>query len=684
SSSVTGLSTQLPLSDKETVCFGETSRVDTQKTCEILQNCVPPLHETSIAVSQEECSINNFESNTVKERLSLLKGQSSAAAVFDSSKQVVAQRPKQTLRSSPLQNITNSILSNVNHNNPTTRGMESQLLEDCGINEQIRRLVLCILPSLEESLLNTLIHTLVDVNGVESLEDLKLVEIDWLTKAGLKPIQAKKVLLSFSKQQGGQEKNCEGVKQSGKKNKKAPKDKNVLLRIEQGDENEVIASRPALCNLQLQVGKMNLVIDFGKFKDTLLRALENKEIPSASDRQHMVRVISCDIMSKYEELKQFSRVTQKTPGKEIYKSVVDIIFKNDITQETLAYAFEDKLNGVLVKDGKYSLTHQIEVCCENKARAIRRNVQPESAVARKGSRRASCILPDKYCPPLSKAQKQEANEIRLDLLTIFKGPQISWDWMKIKALLSKYSSMAAQRLMITSKKRDISLIIEHWPFLTEISGLLCHLDYITGSSLSENVEKFVECDLDLLIKYLTLMSPKRVQLLKTKEAIMFGNGSEIHRKLLGALIMLAIHWGEDQSSILLCVEEDTMPHEVSDMLPDNAPSTPLIVALGSTPYLASDFYLMMDGVCICSNLKNGLEAVMALCASYFVFGVLYPPNASTTLIYLERVVANLYDSNGLTKAQTSTGAVTHTSHSKCQLLQQDIKKFEKELGDTLF
>ncbi|KAK3929519.1 GTP-sensing transcriptional pleiotropic repressor CodY [Frankliniella fusca] len=142
--------------------------------------------------------------------------------------------------------------------------------------------------------------------------------------------------------------------------------------------------------------------------------------------------------------------------------------------------------------------------------------------------------------------------------------------------------------------------------------------------------------LDQLISYLLLMSPKRIVLNAVQDDVIFGNGSLLHRRLLSALVMLAIHFNEDQSRLIKCVEDTTLPHEIFDVLPPNTPPTPLIVALGNTPYLATNFFLVMDGVCVCSNLRNGLEAAMALCAAYFVFGVLYPSDASTSLTFMER------------------------------------------------
>lgn len=45
---------------------------------------------------------------------------------------------------------------------------------------------------------------------------------------------------------------------------------------------------------------------------------------------------------------------------------------------------------------------------------------------------------------------------------------------------------------------------------------------------------------------------------------------------------------------------------------------------------------MMEKQCVFKTLQNPLEALMALCAAYFVFGVLYPPQLSITLTFVER------------------------------------------------
>lgn len=45
-----------------------------------------------------------------------------------------------------------------------------------------------------------------------------------------------------------------------------------------------------------------------------------------------------------------------------------------------------------------------------------------------------------------------------------------------------------------------------------------------------------------------------------------------------------------------------------------------------------------------------------------------------------RAIANLSDSSGLVKAQTSKGAVAASSHTKCQTLLEAVENFQKEMN----
>lgn len=53
---------------------------------------------------------------------------------------------------------------------------------------------------------------------------------------------------------------------------------------------------------------------------------------------------------------------------------------------------------------------------------------------------------------------------------------------------------------------------------------------------------------------------------------------------------------------------------------------------------ASEYLICMNHTCIGHSIDNCTEAIMAVTAAYFVFGVLYPNNASTTLTFIERYV----------------------------------------------
>lgn len=48
------------------------------------------------------------------------------------------------------------------------------------------------------NVLDSIVESL-EEHGVESIEDLSLVEASWITDVGLKSIQAKKILTEFSK-----------------------------------------------------------------------------------------------------------------------------------------------------------------------------------------------------------------------------------------------------------------------------------------------------------------------------------------------------------------------------------------------------------------------------------------------------------------------------------------------------
>lgn len=329
--------------------------------------------------------------------------------------------------------------------------------------------------------------------------------------------------------------------------KKAPKQKKqpVPLMKPLVTEQPTIASRPSLSTKVLEVGMLDLRIDFGKFSDSLLLSLEKQETPTSSDRLRLVQILAQDIYQKYAEVRKMNpSVKQKTPGREVYKKVVAVIFKE------YSSCFEDTLNNKKFKTGSWSLENQLETCIENMYRPKR--PKGERAESSKGNRSAACILPHKYSIAMTKKMQAAAETSRKTLLSMFRSPRDQWDWTSIKEMLKNETSLGAQRALINSRKRDITFIIDKWPFLSELSGLLCHLDEITGQSLKENFENFIDENMDGLIDYLLAMSPQRIKLMRLKKDLDFGSGE--HRRLLAALAMLAIHWNENFSELVSLVE----------------------------------------------------------------------------------------------------------------------------------
>ncbi|XP_052126108.1 uncharacterized protein LOC127749959 [Frankliniella occidentalis] len=511
-------------------------------------------------------------------------------------------------------------------------------------------------------------HLVVNI-ALEDVSDLAIVEPAWLSTFNLKPGPLKKIMIAFS---GEDKKQPEKPKE--KPNVKKGKDKS-LMRTQPALDNP-IPSRPALSDKISTTDVKKMGFDFpiawGNMKNSLLTSLEKEQVPSKEDRESMVLTISKDLMAAYEALKKRDpSVTQKHPGRPRYKEIVRVIFKD------FKKCFQDTLNEEVVGDGDFTLIDQIETCVENIYRTS--SVNKSNATERaKGLRAASCILPHKYCPPMTKAEKKAAEETRLQLLILFKGPKSEWDWNNIKSKL--LASLPAQRAILTSPKRTIDDVTEKWPFLFEYQGSLCHLNAITGVDVLENFQDFVKDKLDDLISYLTLESPQRKKNVKINRAVVMVPEAQ-HTLLLAAVKMLVNHFDENLSDILLTAEETLLPHEVADELAD-LPATPCIVALEDSPFKAKTFYLCVEKTCINASLTNGLEALVALCAVFFNFGLLYPPKASTTMSYIESQMANLCDGKGIRKAQTEGGIVSRLAYTKLKELVNSVQEHSKEmLGD---
>jgi len=266
-------------------------------------------------------------------------------------------------------------------------------------------------------------------------------------------------------------------------NKKKNRKKLPLLK--EAPLIESISSRPKLADKVTDTGVLGYSIPWGNMRDTLLISLEKAERPKPTDREHMIYEISKEIKKAYLKVREENpTIKQKTPGRKVYAVITEAIFKD------FKVSFEDTLAGKVVGDGMFSLKDQFETCIENMFRELNRSSEKTTPV--KGNRSASCILTDMFAPPLTKVQKLKAEETRLQLTALYKSPSSLWDWELIKTKMNDQCTIGAQRALINHKKRDMNVIIEHWPFLFEYKGLINHLEKITGQeSFLSNFETFV-------------------------------------------------------------------------------------------------------------------------------------------------------------------------------------------------
>ena len=130
-----------------------------------------------------------------------------------------------------------------------------------------------------------------------------------------------------------------------------------------------------------------------------------------------------------------------------------------------------------------------------------------------------------------------AENVRRELAAIYKSSQ-SWEWDLIRSNLNNPRSFAAQRHLITKKKRDINDILEKWPLLSELSGILSHFHELTKSELSSSFESFITNELDTLIEFMTLQSQQRVLNVKVQREL--GDHCDISAKVMSSLVMLSL------------------------------------------------------------------------------------------------------------------------------------------------
>ncbi|KAK3929535.1 DNA packaging protein [Frankliniella fusca] len=345
--------------------------------------------------------------------------------------------------------------------------------------------------------------------------------------------------------------------------------------------------------------------------DQVTDLLIEKGVESLSDLQlveaHWLDGLNLKEIHIKKSMMQFTPKLSRKPDKEnqLPKSAMSTAMKvavplmklsdtgttNAVIQSRPALA--DEVRGEIVGNGMFSLADQFETCIENLCRSG--TTRKSGPLAPQKRRSAACILPDLQNPNMR-------------------------DWVLIKEKLLMPASLAAQRAMIVDKHRNLETIMERWPLLFEMTGMLCHLDAITKSALQDNFAHFINNDLQDLVNYLTLMSGQKVENLKLLKTVATRNGNQY--KLLASVMMLIAHFSENIETILVPVPDTTLPHEVLE-----------VKQLPASPY--STF----------------------------------------------RIMANLSDGSGLVKASTRSGSASRRSLTKVTTLDHEVRALAVKLAE---
>ncbi|XP_076829787.1 uncharacterized protein LOC143475749 isoform X2 [Brachyhypopomus gauderio] len=347
-------------------------------------------------------------------------------------------------------------------------------------------------------------------------------------------------------------------------------------------------------------------------KDTL----KNQERPSARDRRKVIRLVVAEILAvcKSPMKKHLSEIARKM---------------------VLAYpkSFKDVIEGQVVGTGYDSLTKQLQ-CRVDNYRRTQPMIMTQNRSGEKSRRRKNiygCVSPDALVVNVEVQQKNKE-----ELQRMFE--KNDKDRNKIEMLMM--GTFASQRRDVFDEK-DTQTMKEEWPYLFESIGLKTHFKQLTGVHIDEEFKETMSKKFRRVLHYFKCLNREVGNCAaKLLQDIHSANTSD---DACGAVLMLLLHFKEDERKIFVQVEDTCVSSEVR---PEDLPPTPCIVVCGDSPLTAVEFMVAVDQVVVMERISTFTSAMVSMFMMYYIMNIDYPAEVCTTLEFLQRCIFKINPDSG--------------------------------------
>ncbi|XP_064083127.1 uncharacterized protein LOC135199158 isoform X1 [Macrobrachium nipponense] len=245
--------------------------------------------------------------------------------------------------------------------------------------------------------------------------------------------------------------------------------------------------------------------------------------------------------------------------------------------------------------------------------------------------------------------EENLEEIRQELARKVQLPPTS----ELESLLNR--TYYAQRRDINDKLPLHELQVK-WPFLFKEVGMEVHFRNLLGMPMKGTLQKMISLRGPKFLKFFEekYMSNKKIAdalaELNTVRSVVDND-----RPILATVLYVLCHiLGEDPNYLFKNV---TVVGEVSSLV---LPATPCLIAIGTSVLQATRFMVAVDGRVINSDITSLVAAMAMVFASFYIFGIHYPSEASVTLEFIQRCFYKINPEKGTKKHKNKKESGSHT------------------------
>ncbi|XP_050409161.1 uncharacterized protein LOC126824047 isoform X2 [Patella vulgata] len=362
-------------------------------------------------------------------------------------------------------------------------------------------------------------------------------------------------------------------------------------------------------------------IPFGKLPSDILVPLNANKPLSAEKKRKMVRILVDEFRktSRHITCSQFRTLAHRITSR--YS-----ILQDKIDNQIVGLGFESFSSKLIIRNDNlnrgsspFAKQKRKTDTGTNSDTTTEKDTEVSSTLKKKDS--YGCIS---WSPVIENIDALE--QCRNEMVDIFREHHDVVNWNDVEPKLS--FTFALQRKEI-NESAPISDLLERWPFLFQLQGIINHFRHLT--------------DIDLLNTMTNKVNGRASRILSFFKESKTDYLDDIPATLRQLTILLLKYFKEKEEDLFVYFDETRTKQEVQNKVKDM--HEPKIAVLGTTIADSDIFYLVVDGIIILKT-SSFLSAFSSYFASFYIINIEYPESLSGLLEFFQRCIFGINPDNG--------------------------------------